>query len=232
MSNRKQRKFLITSIVILLSINSAMYVSSQVVLYAKIYLVFFIVLCIGIGVWFLQNSRVYVVKQGIYIFGLLAILSSVLINPIASSTSAIYSSEPAGIISLTPKSAVWASDNFVGDAYLMSLGRASVSGQQLNGPIETLWRKFDRNLAYRNVWNKGQSYVLFSWQPDVNATFREEQPDQINILINPCSPILDEFKVEFIISSKPLSEYPCLRALNSEPIIKPNGPMWLYAMQN
>ena len=227
----RRNKILITFVVMLFSTNSAFYVCSQVVFNLKIYVAFLIITCLGFGTWLMQNSNPKIIKKGMYIFGILALASSAPINPISSGTTAIYETEPSGIISSTPKSAVWASDNFVGDAYLMSLSRKSVSGQQLTGPNKELWGRFDPNLASEKIWNKGQSYVLFSWQPISEVIFREEQPDQINIQINPCNPILDTFNVQFIIASTPLNEYQCVKLLHSQPIDKPNGPMWLYARQ-
>ena len=217
------------SVVLFFVVNSGAYVISQIVFSLRLYFVVFIALWIAIGTWCLMQTKMLQIRRGLYFFAILAFISSGFINPIASQTSPVYGVEPAAIITETPKSAIWASDNFVGDAYLMSHARVSISGQQLTGPNIDRWKVFDQNLENFQIWNKGQSYVLFNWQKQVNVTFREDQPDQINILINPCSPILDLYKVEYLISSKPLDEFECVQLLNEEAINKPNGPMWLYA---
>jgi hypothetical protein len=194
-------------------------------------LVFFILLLTAIcTVLFFVNS-LSAIKYGLFGFLLISVLSSGTVNPIARGTAPFYQVEPFQTIQSTPLNSLWGSENFVGDAYLMASARNSYSGQQLIAPNFQMWELIDPKRIYVDFWNKGASYVLFDWQKINGAKIYSAAEDQINIQINPCGKVGLQLKLDFLVASKQLSEFKCLKQLNVEPFLKPNGPMWIYEVK-
>ncbi len=103
----------------------------------------------------------------------------------------------------------WASDGIGTDALVLATGVPQLSGQQGLGPNEETWRILDPTGADRNVWNRGASYVSFGWNEADTATFTNPSPDVISVSISPCSPLMKQLGLRWIISSAGLKQ-PCL----------------------
>lgn len=114
---------------------------------------------------------------------------------------------------------VWASHNFYSDALLISSGIKSISGQQSVGPNINYWRVLDPQNLYEENWNRAYSYITFQWTQTNVPVISNPSPDVILISINPCSPLLKSFGLEYFISPKNGDLYTCATQVSEFQIV-------------
>lgn len=143
-------------------------------------------------------------------------LSGLKIQPITVGLGPLVSSPLAKEIREIRKSdsgGVWASDPFWGDALVMAQGVHMLSGQQPLGPNREAWDLLDPTHQFEDKWNRGQSYVHFTW--DINRLdilISNPNPDIINVLTSPCNPILGLLGLKYIMSNS--AQGPCLEKIS------------------
>jgi hypothetical protein len=100
----------------------------------------------------------------------------------------------------------WASDDLYVDALLMSNAAPSLSGQQWIGPDEQAWAILDPPGQYRELWNRGASYVHFGWLP-AGSPLRVElpSPDVIWVRADPCDAKLRRLGLARIVASEQMN---------------------------
>jgi len=168
------------------------------------------ILGIGLGVAIYWSDRQFALVP--LVLGAASIV--LLVNPIFASTGDLRTGRAAGIVrtqaSLDDPSTRWSSDNLDTDALLMANAIPSLSGQQWTGPSEDAWRIVDPLGRYRDAWNRAASYVIVRMVPDlVQPEVEAVRNDIIEIRVDPCSPLLDEFRVGHVITSSQIPS-PCL----------------------
>lgn len=99
---------------------------------------------------------------------------------------------------------VWVSDDPRVDALLMATAVPALSGRQLAGPDEDEWRRLDPGAAYSDVWNRGGSFVTFSWTDDPGLTFTNPLMDAILVSGSPCAVAERVPELTVVISGAPL----------------------------
>jgi hypothetical protein len=139
----------------------------------------------------------------------LALLVVVSANPLQRGFGDLRASRAAADLVAVDRLAVadgrWATDDPEIDAILMANGLASLSGQQWLGPEASSWRTIDPQDSMRPAWNRGASYVFFSWEPGrVRPSIVAPHDDLIVTRMDPCSSVLDSFAVKAIVSSRTL----------------------------
>jgi len=101
---------------------------------------------------------------------------------------------------------LWASDDVHVDALLVATGVPSLSSRQIAGPDADAWRLLDPTGASEQVWNRGGSYIAFSWTAGDAIAFTNPAPDVIQIAVSPC--VLHERMphLDTVVSSTRLTE--------------------------
>ncbi len=146
------------------------------------------------------------------------------VNPVQFGTGALTNSEIATAIKTSTASASgrWGTDDLKTDALVLANGVPQLSGQQFGGPDLNTWHKIDPSGAQMNAWNRGASYVTFSWDGGSTPSIGNPGADIITISVDPCSPAMAKVDLRWIVSSKPL-EKSCLTAAGEYP--------WLGSMR-
>lgn len=132
------------------------------------------------------------------------LMSSYKIQPITVGLGPLLHSPVAQAIreirQVNPK-AVWGSDPFWSDALTMAQGVTMLSGQQPLGPNKELWRILDPTNQYVDSWNRGQSYIHFTWKVDEpGIRIFNANPDIISVVTSPCNPVLKKFGLRYIVT--------------------------------
>jgi hypothetical protein len=177
-----------------------------------------IYLTLLVVILFSQNLAKFALWNAAIAFALL----TQYINPIQQGTSDLVDSELAIQIQQIEQSepGVWASNERNLDAVLIANAKSNLSGQQLNGPNLAAWQIFDPTESSKLMWNRGSSFVTFNWTPDAVVTIENPANDVIQISVNPCNEVLNEFELKWILSAEELN-YSCL--VNSKVIEAENG---------
>ena len=166
-----------------------------------IYLLIFTALFVNkkIGTTFIWLTAVIV--------GLLAQI----VNPIQHGTSDLLNSNLAKQIQQieSSDSGTWASNSRELDAVLIANVNQVLSGQQPNGPDEYKWQKFDPTESQKDIWNRASSFIFMNWISDESIVIENPANDVVQISINPCNQVLDEFQLKWILSMTELN-YSCL----------------------
>lgn len=102
-----------------------------------------------------------------------------------------------------------AADSLEVDALLMANGVPALSGQQWLGPNEDAWRVLDPSERSRDEWNRGASYVVFSWAPGEPTRVRAVAEDIVQVRTDPCGDAVRQLGLRVAVSSRPLRA-PCL----------------------
>lgn len=100
-------------------------------------------------------------------------------------------------------SALWGSDPFWGDALVTAQGVNMLSGQQPLGPNVDAWKLLDPDEEFKEIWNRGQSYIHFIWdrnEPTIRMS--NPSPDVISVVISPCSPLLDSWDLTYVLTEQ------------------------------
>ena len=155
-------------------------------------------------------------------------LSAAWVNPLVRGVGDLYDSSSATRLREVAVSGRVASDQIGLDALLIANAIPTLGGQLNWGPDEHAWAVLDPEGMRREAWNRGASSLQFAWNPsrldiDISAPF----PDVVMVDMHPCNPILNDFGVEWVMSSQPL-ETACL----SETLQFTWGglPRWLYSV--
>lgn len=104
---------------------------------------------------------------------------------------------------------VWATDNIYVDDLLTATAVPSLSSRQLAGPDHNSWAKLDPTLANENVWNRGGSYITFTWTDAASLTFSNPTLDVISISGSPCAVAQRFPELTNVVAAHPL-DLPCL----------------------
>ena len=163
------------------------------------------------------------------LISLVMLISVYQVNPITIGPGDLLKSDAAREIEririLDPKGR-WSTDDLFTDALIAASGASMLSGQQTWGPDRDTWRLFDPFEENINVWNRGGSFVITRWDPEIlKPKFESPQNDLLVITVDPCSAALSKFNVHFIMASRPL-DTKCLKLLN---VVKWTGiDRWIY----
>jgi hypothetical protein len=100
---------------------------------------------------------------------------------------------------------VWASDSMYVDAVMAATGVPSLSGRQLAGPDAPRWQALAPG-SDESSWNRGGSFIVFSWNDSTTVTVSTPQPDVIVVSASPCTVADRVPELTSIISSSPLDD--------------------------
>lgn len=147
----------------------------------------------------------------------LAALVVLRVNPVQAGFADLQTGQAASLLRGQSQDAGpdtrWAADDVFVDALFMANGIPSVSGQQWLGPQESGWRVLDPTEGSREAWNRGASFITFTWaDPGSPTGISAPQLDVILVSADPCSPELGELGVGRVVSGRPLP-HACLSPL-------------------
>ena len=109
----------------------------------------------------------------------------------------------------------WVTDGMLSDALLIAEGVPSLSGRQITGPIRSEWAKLDPTGQYEQQWNRGSSYLLFTWSQGDTVKVTNPGLDIIVVSVDPCTLADRGFNVTNIVSSAAALPNPCLTQTGS-----------------
>ena len=121
------------------------------------------------------------------------------------------------------------SDEIFVDALVAANGLPLMSGQQGWGPDRDAYRKIDPLEVFEDQWNRGASFVRFSWDESLGEELAVTgEADQIVITISPCNSGLSELGMGWVVSTHPLNS----NCLIEEATFKwMNSDRWLYRVE-
>ena len=90
------------------------------------------------------------------------------------------------------------------------------------------WSKLDPGGAHEEVWNRGGSYIYFSWTEDEQLTFANPSPDVILISGSPCD-VADPVPELTTVPTRELDDA-CLRPTGS--FAWGGATRWVYAVSS
>jgi hypothetical protein len=105
---------------------------------------------------------------------------------------------------------LWASDDPTFDALMFATATPSLSARQQVGPDDAEWLRLDPGGAHKDVWNRGGTYIRFSWTADQDIAWSNPTVDQIVMSTSPCTVAAREPRLRYVVSSHPLDDS-CLR---------------------
>lgn len=124
---------------------------------------------------------------------------------------------------------VWAADHGFVDSLLIATGVPAVSGRQMSGPDVEEWEKLDRGRAHEEVWNRGGSYIWFTWTEDDQLGFANPSPDVIQVTGSPCVVAERLDYLTTVVSTREL-DLDCLRPASS--FTWGGSPRWIYTVRS
>jgi hypothetical protein len=119
-------------------------------------------------------------------------------------------------VQATTRDTLMVTDSMAANALLVANGVPLLSGYQVTGPNREEWEKLDPEVAYEGVWNRGASYLIFSFDKPKGAPpeIIAEAPDVIRVQVDPCWLTEGAWPVERIVSDQ-LLESKCVKEVNS-----------------
>lgn len=122
----------------------------------------------------------------------------------------------------------WASDHFSVDSLLMATGVPAFSGRQMSGPDLAAWGRLDPGGEHEEVWNRGGSYIWFSWSRRTQLEWTNPSPDVIHIAGSPCV-VADRLpRLTTVVSRRELD----LDCLQPQETFEWGGEQrWVYAVE-
>ena len=102
----------------------------------------------------------------------------------------------------------WAADRFYIDSLLVANSVPTLSGQQSIGPNGAAWAALDPDGRFREIWNRGASFVTFDWSTG-ETSMSLSAPDSVHVSIDPCDKGLDTLGVHYVVVSANIVS-PCL----------------------
>jgi hypothetical protein len=144
-------------------------------------------------------------KIGLVLIVCFSIAISWGVNPVQKSLNGIANGDVIDRLkSYNDGSSLWASDSNVVDALLMANSIHSLSGQQLIGPNPEVWKILDPTGASESSWNRGASYVVFSWSGVEIPEISTPHGDVIQVKVEPCALSERIANLDYIISNNEL----------------------------
>lgn len=123
---------------------------------------------------------------------------------------------------------VWASDHYSVDALMMATGVPAFSGRQMSGPDPEVWGRLDPGREHEDVWNRGGSYIWFSWSGREELEWTNPTPDVIHVAGSPCVVAERLPRLTTIVAKREL-DLDCLRP---ERTFDWGGePRWVYSVE-
>jgi len=189
----------------------------------KMILVALVVAVAAAGVYF---WRPVASIAGLAAFGLLVSLS---VNPLVDGMSQTRESSivttAKSIDSEQDGAGAWVGETYVIASLLTTAGVQNLSGVNLY-PNVPAWELIDPDREYENAWNR---YSQAVWAFDVSSkapVVRLVQTDMVEVIINPCDPVLDKFNVRHLVTPRRM-QGSCLSAPSE--VVGPEGvPVFFY----
>jgi hypothetical protein len=103
----------------------------------------------------------------------------------------------------------WVTDNEYTDALLLANGVPLLGGHQVTGPVTSEWLKLDPRRKQQIAWNRGASYLTFTWNDSQTPVITNPTPDTVEVSVDPCALASRGFKLTGVVSTVPLNR-PCL----------------------
>lgn len=149
----------------------------------------------------LSKTRVY----GLISLSLFSVLMVSQINPLQRSASGLaFGQVPSTLVTIGGEGGYWASDSGAVDALFMANNLNSLSGQQLIGPDVSAWLQLDPERNSESAWNRGASYVSFTWGSSQVPNITTPNGDVIQIEIDPCELRRKYPNLEHVVSTSKL----------------------------
>ncbi|MDP9117148.1 MAG: hypothetical protein M3O28_07805 [Actinomycetota bacterium] len=101
---------------------------------------------------------------------------------------------------------LWASDDVTFDSLMFATATPALSSRQQIGPNDKEWLKLDPGGANRRFWNRGGSFIRFTWRDQPGIQWALPYADQIVMTMSPCTLATDEPALRFVVSTARLSE--------------------------
>jgi hypothetical protein len=105
---------------------------------------------------------------------------------------------------------LWASDDPTFDALMFATATPALSARQQVGPNDAEWLKLDPGGLHKQIWNRGGTYIRFTWTTDDEIAWSNPTIDQIVMATSPCTLAEREPRLHYVVSSGPL-DASCLR---------------------
>ena len=158
------------------------------------------------------------VRSSVTVLTLAVVLSGANVNPVMQGLGYLgrSSSQRALADAISQDDRRWASDSFVIDVAATAAGMRLLSGNQGTGPNLRAYGLLDPPSFDENKWNRAGSYVTFSWTEGPDIVFANPSFDVVQIQIDPCNPVLDEFDLAWVASSGDQPN-PCLSLVRTFP---------------
>lgn len=174
-------------------------------------------LALGVTVFALTLRPRHVV--GYALGGVLALSLVWNVNPLLIGLGDLRGSEVAEDLlaeSTTARAAgdLWVADSYGVDSLMMATGVPALSGRQMSGPDVDVWSRLDPGREHEDVWNRGGSYIWFTWNKDRELTFANPGPDIISITGSPCEVARRMERLSTVVSSRQLDQ-DCLTPVRS-----------------
>lgn len=136
----------------------------------------------------------------------ITLLSSLLINPVNFGISAVRGDEARLVTKFHTEQfnelrPYWVSDSIWTDALLLANGIKSLSSQQIVGPKISGWQLIDPKNEFKSNWNRGASYVTFTFNSTGVFSIENPNPDIIRVNIDPCSETFKFLMADVVIAS-------------------------------
>ena len=149
-------------------------------------------------------------KFGLTLLAVFSVLMAINVNPLQKSTAGITDGVAiTKLLSFSSPESTWVSDTNSVDAIFMVNSIDSLSGQQLIGPNAEVWHVLDPNNLSEGAWNRGTSYITFTWSDLSNPEITSPYADVIQVSINPCV-LAERFSSLTYVVSTNILEYSCL----------------------
>ena len=165
-------------------------------------------------------------KFGLTLLAVFSVLMAINVNPLQKSTAGITDGVAiTKLLSLSTPESTWASDSNYVDAIFMANSIDSLSGQQLIGPNPEVWQLLDPNNLSEGAWNRGASYITFTWSDLSNPEITSPYADVIQVSIDPCV-LAEKFSsLKYVVSTNDL-EYSCIS--KEDEFVQNGFPMNVY----
>jgi len=159
-------------------------------------------------------------------FGLLLALPvNPLVNGLSQTRDSAVVSKARTIATEPGATGAWVGETYFIASLLTTAGVQNLSGVNLY-PNVPAWELIDPDHEYENAWNR---YAQAVWSFDVSSKapiVRLVQPDMIEVMVNPCDPVLDKFNVRHLVTLRRM-QGSCLSAPSE--VVGPEGaPAYFY----
>lgn len=162
-----------------------------------------------------------------------AVLLGAFVNPVQIGLGDLRGSQTAQFMIAAGRDArhagtLWASDTPAFDALMFATATPALSSRQQIGPDELEWRRLDPTGEHEDVWNRGGTYIRFTWDPGATGiTWTNPTIDQIVMIASPCTIAGLEPRLAHIVSSRRL-RLPCLTQVRR--LTWSGAHQWVYAV--